>query len=71
MRNGGGGGYGGGGGGYGGGCGRGGGGGGGNPGSRLGKVKWDNYNLVPFEKHFYNPHPNLINRDPREIEQYR
>jgi len=61
----------GGGGGYGGGGGRGGGGGGGNPGSRLSKVKWDSYNLVPFEKHFYNPHPNLLNKDPRDIEQYR
>jgi len=47
------------------------GGGGGNPGGRLTKPSWDKYNLVPFEKHFYNPHPNLLNKDPREVESYR
>ncbi len=26
---------------------------------------------MPFEKHFYNPHPNLINADPRDVEKYR
>ena len=62
----GGGGYGGGGGGYGGGSrGK------QNPGEGLRKVKWDNYTLVPFEKHFYNPHPNLANADPKDVERYR
>ncbi len=35
------------------------------------KPKWDEYELVPFEKHFYNPHPNLANADPRDVEKYR
>ena len=66
---------GGGGGGYGGGGGGGYGGGGSrgkqNPGENLRKVKWDNYTLVPFEKHFYNPHPNLANADPKDVEKFR
>lgn len=40
-------------------------------GDNLRKVKWDNYTLVPFEKHFYNPHPNLVNADPKDVERYR
>ena len=35
------------------------------------KVQWDKFTLVPFEKHFYTPHPNLTNADPREVEKYR
>jgi superfamily II DNA/RNA helicase len=27
--------------------------------------------LVPFEKHFYNPHPNVINADLRAVEKFR
>ena len=42
-----------------------------NPGGNLRKVKWENFDLVPFEKHFYNPHPNNLNADPREVESYR
>ena len=38
------------------------------PGESLRKPRWDSYTLVPFEKHFYNPHPNLANADPREVE---
>ena len=41
------------------------------PGENLRKPRWDNYTLVPFEKHFYNPHPNLINADPRDVDRYR
>ena len=37
------------------------------PGGNLRKPRWDEYTLVPFEKHFYNPHPNLLNADPREV----
>ena len=49
----------------------GGGGKGGQPGGNLRKPKWDQYTLVPFEKHFYNPHPNLLNPDPKAVEAYR
>lgn len=41
------------------------------PGESLRKPQWDKYTLVPFEKHFYNPHPNIINADPREVERFR
>ena len=41
------------------------------PGENLCKPKWDNFTLIPFEKHFYNPHPNLLNADPRAVEKYR
>lgn len=41
------------------------------PGESLRKPRWDEYTLVPFEKHFYNPHPNLLNMDPRDVEKYR
>ena len=27
--------------------------------------------MVPFEKAFYNPHPNLVNANPRDVEKYR
>lgn len=42
-----------------------------NPGEHLRRVKWDQYTLVPFEKHFYNPHPNVINADLRAVEKFR
>ena len=41
------------------------------PGESLRQPKWDQYSLVPFEKHFYNPHPNLLNADRREVEKFR
>ncbi|TRY71889.1 hypothetical protein TCAL_06076 [Tigriopus californicus] len=41
------------------------------PGEGLRKVRWDEYSLVPFEKHFYNPHPNLVNADPAAVNAYR
>ena len=42
-----------------------------NPGGNLRKVKWDNYDLVPFKKHFYDPHPNCLNADPKDVERYK
>ena len=27
--------------------------------------------MVPFEKAFYNPHPDLVNANPRDVEKYR
>ena len=42
-----------------------------NPGENLRRVKWDQYTLVPFEKHFYNPHPNIVSADPRDVEKFR
>lgn len=52
------------------------GGGGGNfgksgPGQSLRQVAWDEYTLVPFQKDFYNPHPNISNADPRDVEKFR
>eukprot|EP00095_Tigriopus_kingsejongensis_P006831 snap_masked-scaffold82_size396747-processed-gene-2.7 protein:Tk06831 transcript:snap_masked-scaffold82_size396747-processed-gene-2.7-mRNA-1 annotation:"hypothetical protein DAPPUDRAFT_213150" len=41
------------------------------PGEGLRRIKWDEYNLVPFEKHFYNPHANLANADATTVEEYR
>ena len=43
----------------------------GNPGANLRRPKWDQYTLVPFEKNFYNPSPNLLNMSPRDVEKYR
>ncbi|QQP38305.1 Putative ATPdependent RNA helicase DDX5like, partial [Caligus rogercresseyi] len=42
-----------------------------NPGQSLRKPTWDSYDLVPFEKHFYNPHPNLLNADKKNVEAFR
>ena len=41
------------------------------PGENLRRPRWDEYTLVPFEKHFYNPHPDLLNMDQREVEKFR
>ena len=41
------------------------------PGDSLRKPTWDSYNLVPFEKSFYNPHPDILNANPRDVERYR
>lgn len=70
----------GGGGGYGGGRGGGGYGGGGGGGFGGGKSKipndlkqidWSTYNLIPFQKNFYNEHPSVSNRTPQEIMSFR
>ena len=41
------------------------------PGKGLNKPRWDQLELVPFEKHFYNPHPNIANANPKDVEEYR
>lgn len=57
------------------GFGRGGGGGGGGRdsqnGKNLRKPNWDNEPLQTFKKDFYVPHPNVTNRHPREIQEFR
>ena len=40
-------------------------------GKSLRRPQWDKFQLVPFEKTFYNPHPNLANANPRDVEKYR
>ena len=42
-----------------------------NPGQSLRQVAWDDYTLVPFEKNFYNPHPNIAKADARDVRAYR
>ena len=34
-------------------------------------MKWDQFQLVPFEKAFYNPAPHLLNANPKDVEKYR
>ena len=41
------------------------------PGKSLRQVKWDQFQLVPFEKAFYNPAPHLLNANPKDVERYR
>ena len=41
------------------------------PGASLRKPTWDSYSLVPFAKSFYNPHPDIVNASPRDVERYR
>ena len=41
------------------------------PGKGLRRPKWDQFQLVPFEKHFYNPAPHLVNANPKDVERYR
>jgi len=65
----------GGGGGYRSGGGRGGGGGFGgnydNPGASLRPVNWNKIRLEPFQKNFYTPHPTVLRRSERQIQEYR
>ena len=35
------------------------------------RPKWDGIQLVPFEKNFYTPAPNLANALPKDVERYR
>ncbi|XP_063693300.1 uncharacterized protein LOC134825090 [Bolinopsis microptera] len=37
----------------------------------LKAIDWLNYNLIPFQKNFYNEHPAVSSRSPAEIENYR
>ncbi|CAG0879855.1 unnamed protein product [Darwinula stevensoni] len=41
------------------------------PGENLRKPKWDLSRLPPFEKNFYAPEPNSLNRHPSEVEKMR
>jgi len=37
----------------------------------LKDIEWGKYNLIPFQKNFYNEHPNVSNRPLPEIDNYR
>lgn len=37
----------------------------------LKAVDWGKYNLIPFQKNFYNEHPAVTNRTSAEIDNYR
>ncbi|KAI8515370.1 putative ATP-dependent RNA helicase ddx17 [Branchiostoma belcheri] len=41
------------------------------PGERLRKPKWDLSKLVPFERNFYQEHPNITNFTMAQVEQFR
>ncbi|XP_034933995.1 ATP-dependent RNA helicase dbp2-like [Chelonus insularis] len=41
------------------------------PGERLRKPRWDLNNLLPFRKDFYQPHPNVVSRNPHVVDSYR
>lgn len=40
-------------------------------GKGMRKPNWDMDSLHPFKKDFYVPHPNVVNRSPYEVSQYR
>jgi len=40
-------------------------------GKDLRRPKWEDFQLVPFEKNFYTPAPNLVNALPKDVERYR
>ncbi|XP_077294175.1 ATP-dependent RNA helicase Rm62 isoform X2 [Arctopsyche grandis] len=40
-------------------------------GKSLRQRQWHESDLPPFRKNFYEPHINVVNRHPREVEQYR
>ena len=40
-------------------------------GRNLRDVNWSSYDLIPFEKNFYDPHPNIRDADKRQVEEYR
>ncbi|XP_045462979.1 ATP-dependent RNA helicase p62-like isoform X2 [Harmonia axyridis] len=37
----------------------------------LQTINWESKSLMPFEKNFYEPHPNVKKRSEYEVEQYR
>ncbi|XP_070379909.1 probable ATP-dependent RNA helicase DDX17 isoform X2 [Dermacentor albipictus] len=41
------------------------------PGGNLRKPDWDRIQLQPFQKNFYQEHPNTANRSPAEVDAYR
>ena len=42
-----------------------------NPGKALRNVDWNRHTLVPFEKDFYAPHPNIKDAHPKDVEKFR
>lgn len=40
------------------------------PGERLRRVRWDDVELTPFRKNFYQPCDAVVNRSPAEVEKY-
>jgi len=42
-----------------------------NAGNNLRKPNWDYEDLRPFKKDFYVPHPNVANRHPSGVQEYR
>ncbi|XP_011497874.1 PREDICTED: ATP-dependent RNA helicase p62-like isoform X2 [Ceratosolen solmsi marchali] len=42
-----------------------------NAGNNLRKPNWDHETLRPFKKDFYIPHPDVSNRHPREVNNFR
>lgn len=40
------------------------------PGDRLRRVRWDNVDLTPFRKNFYEPCASVLNRPQSEVEKY-
>ncbi|CAG0889603.1 unnamed protein product [Darwinula stevensoni] len=41
------------------------------PGEGLKKPKWSSYQLTPFQKNFYTPSSDVLNRNPMEVQAYR
>lgn len=40
-------------------------------GKNLHRRQWSERDLRPFQKNFYDPHPSVSSRSPRDVEQYR
>lgn len=40
------------------------------PGERLRRVRWEDYDLIPFQKNFYHPCESVTRRTPQEIERF-
>ena len=35
------------------------------------RPQWQDYELVPFKKNFYSPHPNIRDASPKDVERFR
>lgn len=40
------------------------------PGERLRRVRWEDFELIPFQKNFYRPCESVLQRTPQEIERF-
>lgn len=40
-------------------------------GQNLKRPQWQDYELVPFKKNFYSPHPNIRDASPKDVERFR